>query len=1596
MATPHPQPHGRRPRAGGGKAPSPSQGGVQVRTVAAHAVQQWQALVPERGVQGALSAVLQGLVRKGMRRAAGSPPLTQAEWATLLGRSLVAADPARAMEATRHSLALDDSQAEAWLLLGNLQDKLGDRPAAKATMLRLLDLPQAEPAQRLAAANMLVRLGEQAVAQKAALEAFEALGRPLDKAAALLYIVQRTAHWAAVADLTAQLHGAYEQGRFAEAAESPRTHLNWCGNEAFNVAVVSGWNQRQFAPLNPPPVAPRPLPLPGRRLRVGYLSSDYREHPTARLIKGLLRHHDHSRVEVLLYCSGWDDGSALRKEVLAMAEAVHSVTHLSDAEAAALIRSHGLDVLVELNGPTRAHRMGVLAHRPAPVQVDYLGFPGSVGGNVVDYVVADPCVLPPGQEALYPERVIRLSHTYQVSDYAAQPRPVPPPRSAVGLPAGNWQVLGAFNGIEKVHAEVWAAWMEILRKSPRALLWLLDPGPVAWAQVQAATQAHGIDLARVLKAPRQKQEAHWARMGCCDLMLDPWPYGGHTTTADALFAGVPVLALAGTNFASRVSGGLLRAAGLPALVAPDVDAYVRLAVNLLRDPQALAQVQAAVREVVPGSPLFDSVAKARQMEAAYRALVQRAIDGLPPEHTDALACLQAEQAAPVQAAPVPAALVPAALAQEKPVSLRYLTPLRPPAQGVVVFSMVKNERHFMPHFLAHYRGLGVAGFVLLDDGSSDGTREYLMAQPDCTVLQASHRFADRVNGQPFHTWVKQHVPQRLLPSRWVLSVDADEFLLLPPPWTSLPAWCAHLDAQGSNHVRALMLDFFPERLADLDAARPTASPWEWCPWVDAPAVVDWPAGAAAPRGLSIHDCVRPRLVQALLQGWPQLRKELQGYKLANLNKVPLLKWVPGVAAVSDHRVNVPVSDHNQAVLAHFKFYPGWLAKARQAVADAAHWNGAIEYRMLTQAGERLAHWPLPGPRSYRYQGPAQLAALNLLFAGQTNIPAAPSHLPALGWLTVQHTRFEPGYWHGMRQPAVLVQVVLGQQPVSPQALQAFDALHRKVCPAPEHREMPVLIAPTVAAHPILGRLLQFSVDVLTRMGMPVVGGARAVPVDPANPRQWWAGLPAVSAGNAAPQAVWALACELLNNLIAGKKASADAVDAQVLKLVQLFGPLAPAGVNTLSFLQAAHGLGIPWCHIANNVYQFGWGRHGRWLDSSFTDQTSTISAGLARDKVACAQVLRAAGLPVPRHQLVGNARQAMQVARALGYPVVVKPANLDGGIGVLAGVRDDEGVQRAFDAASKFSKRVLVEQFIEGSDFRLRICKGEVIAVVLRQPAAVVGDGASTVQALIDRANAQRQQSATAVDPSAEQGSRPITVDDEVRQWLADQGLGLDSVVAAGQRVRLRGAANVSLGGTSREVTPLAHPDNLALAVQAAAALRLDVAGVDLLLPDIAQSWRQTGGAICEVNAQPQFSKGPAHRDVLQRLVCEQGRIPVVAITGFPADGALQQSVVQCLREKGLHVVWAVTPVQCQQALRYTDLDGLVWQMEGTPPPDSATPVDALAVWAHPRGSVPAQPPEALTQAGARWVLDDLAGASQLAERLLAFFSAPLAKEQSA
>jgi predicted O-linked N-acetylglucosamine transferase (SPINDLY family) len=560
----------------------------------------------------------------------GKEPVTLSELLVQTAVRLRNQHPAVAAQLVEQAVEKDPNHMGGWSLLSSLRDRLGNLKGAREACMHIVKSDLSKPDQKLAAANLLVRFKEDKIAIESATKAFHDLGSPLSWASSLLYIALKVADWPLVDELTQQLLAAHRAGLTEEARESPRTHVQWCDDEAINVAVLKDWNQRNL-PMPANVQVPTVQPLEGRRIRVGYLSSDFREHPTSRLINGLLRHHDRTKFELFMYCSGWDDKSAMRKEVESHFDHIHTVTELSDAHAANLMRTHNIDVLVELNGPTRANRMGILAHRPAPVQIDYLGWPGSVGGRLVDYVVGDDYTVPEGVEKLYPEKLIRIRETYQVNDYAARTPPPALTRKEVGLPEGV-RVLGMFNAINKVRGDVWAVWMRILKAEPNTVLWLLDPGGLGRVNIAKATVAAGVDPKRIVIAVAKKQDEHLARLQCCDLMLDPWPYGGHTSTSDALFAGVPVLTLEGKNFVSRVSGGLLKAARMQVLVQPDIEGYVNMALQLLRTPAELQRIKAHIKKHISTTDVFNATSKARQFEAVYRNLLERRLKDLPPVH----------------------------------------------------------------------------------------------------------------------------------------------------------------------------------------------------------------------------------------------------------------------------------------------------------------------------------------------------------------------------------------------------------------------------------------------------------------------------------------------------------------------------------------------------------------------------------------------------------------------------------------------------------------------------------------------------------------------------------------------------------------------------------------------------------------------------------------------------------------------------------------------------------------------------------------------------------------------------------------------------
>ncbi|HWW24286.1 MAG TPA: hypothetical protein VNZ85_00140, partial [Caulobacter sp.] len=370
---------------------------------------------------------------------------------------------------------------------------------------------------------------------------------------------------------------------------------------------------------------------PGQRVRVAYLSADLHDHATARLMAGLLEAHDRTRFEIFALSYGPDLGGALRDRIDAAIERCIDVRRMSDGQVAALARDLGIDIVVDLKGHTQDGRLGILAHRAAPVQVSWLGYPGALAAPYVDYVIADAVVLPTEAEADWSEAVVRLP-LYQPND-ALTSTVAAPTRADAGLPDRAF-VFACLNNPAKITPEVFAAWMAVLGAAPGSVLWLYEGSPGAAANLRSYAGSTGIDPARLVFAGPAPHAEHLARQALADLMLDTWPYGAHTTASDALRTGVPILTAPGRSFASRVATSLLTALDLPELVAEDIEAYVAAAVRLAGDPSALEALKTRLDKAVRSGPVFDPAVFGRRLEAAFDILHARAQAGLPPASFD--------------------------------------------------------------------------------------------------------------------------------------------------------------------------------------------------------------------------------------------------------------------------------------------------------------------------------------------------------------------------------------------------------------------------------------------------------------------------------------------------------------------------------------------------------------------------------------------------------------------------------------------------------------------------------------------------------------------------------------------------------------------------------------------------------------------------------------------------------------------------------------------------------------------------------------------------------------------------------------------------
>ena len=358
------------------------------------------------------------------------------------------------------------------------------------------------------------------------------------------------------------------------------------------------------------------------RIRVAYLSADFHEHATVCLMAGLFERHDRAQFEIVAVSFSPDRASPLRSRVERAFDTFMDVSAQSDEQIARLLREMEIDIAVDLKGYTGDCRPGIFALRPAPVQVNYLGYPGTMGVGYIDYIIADRIVIPPEDRVHYTENVVYLPDSYQVNDDTRQVRATTLTRTAAGLPEVGF-VFCSFNNNYKITPEVFDIWMRLLQRVPGSVLWLFEGNGQVVLNLRKQAQLRNVSPDRLVFAPRMSIEDHLARHRLADLFLDNLPCNAHTTASDALRAGLPMVTCLGSTFAGRVCASLLHAVGVPELIANSLDQYERLALQLATDPRRLRQLREKLTANLRTAPLFDTDLFRRNIERAYRRMWER-------------------------------------------------------------------------------------------------------------------------------------------------------------------------------------------------------------------------------------------------------------------------------------------------------------------------------------------------------------------------------------------------------------------------------------------------------------------------------------------------------------------------------------------------------------------------------------------------------------------------------------------------------------------------------------------------------------------------------------------------------------------------------------------------------------------------------------------------------------------------------------------------------------------------------------------------------------------------------------------------------------
>jgi predicted O-linked N-acetylglucosamine transferase (SPINDLY family) len=526
---------------------------------------------------------------------------------------------AEALASIERALAIEPKNTVALINLGYTLFSLKRLPEALASFDEALAI-KPDDALAYAGRGNVLRALSRPIEALASFERSVELGNP----DAFWGIADQTLHlcdWERTAAITAELENSAKRKLLL-----PFESLGYSDDPALHLECAKGFIESQM------PVATEPLWKGGDRrhdkLRIAYVSQDFYDHATSRLIAELIELHDRSRFEVSAISYGHDDGSEMRVRLIKAFDRFHNVGTDSDLEVAKLINALEIDIAVDLKGYTMGARPGILSYRPAPIQVSFLGYPGTMGCDFIDYVIADETVLPFSQQRFYPERIVHLPDCYQPNDRKRAITQMSLTRPQAGLPEDGF-VFCCFNDNYKITPAVFDVWMRLLNAVPGSVLWLLRSNAGAEVNLCAAAEARGISASRLVFAERMRLSDHLARHRLADLFLDTLPVNAHTTTSDALWAGLPVLTCLGTGFAGRVAASLVKAAGLPELISESLADYEAAALRLAKDAASLHALRRKLAQNKSTCALFDTDRYRRHIEAAYSTMWNICQNGVP-------------------------------------------------------------------------------------------------------------------------------------------------------------------------------------------------------------------------------------------------------------------------------------------------------------------------------------------------------------------------------------------------------------------------------------------------------------------------------------------------------------------------------------------------------------------------------------------------------------------------------------------------------------------------------------------------------------------------------------------------------------------------------------------------------------------------------------------------------------------------------------------------------------------------------------------------------------------------------------------------------